>query len=74
MRIAPMSSTKEDVMGIMQKAKDKAQQVVGGAKEKAGTATDDPKLHAQGTAQKVSGKAKEVGREIKRDIQQGGSK
>ena len=46
-------------MGIMQKAKDKAQQVVGSVKEKAGTATDDPKLHAQGTAEKTEGQAKE---------------
>ena len=61
-------------MGIMQKAKDKAEQVVGNVKEKAGTATDNPKLHAQGTAEKTEGKAKEGIHAVKDKIQQGMNK
>ena len=44
---------------------------MGGVKEKAGTATDDPKLHAQGTAEKTVGKAKEGVHAVKDKIQQG---
>ncbi len=52
-------------MGLMDKAKDKAQVLKGHAKETAGKATDDPALEAEGKGDKVSGNLKQAGEKVK---------
>jgi uncharacterized protein YjbJ (UPF0337 family) len=42
-------------MGAMDKAKDKAQELAGKAKEKVGDATDDQDLEAEGKRDKMEG-------------------
>jgi uncharacterized protein YjbJ (UPF0337 family) len=46
-------------MGAFDKAKDKAEQLKGRAKEKLGDATDNEKLANEGRADQLKGKAKE---------------
>jgi uncharacterized protein YjbJ (UPF0337 family) len=46
-------------MGAMDKAKDKAEQLMGRAKEKIGDATDNEKLANEGRADQLKGRAKE---------------
>lgn len=46
-------------MGAFDKAKDKAEQFFGAAKEKAGDATDNERLENEGRADQLKGKAKE---------------
>ncbi len=52
-------------MGIVDKAKDKAQAAKGTVKEKAGKATDDQSLEAKGKADKASGNLKQAGEKVK---------
>jgi uncharacterized protein YjbJ (UPF0337 family) len=52
-------------LGIVDKAKDKAQAVKGGVKDKAGKATDDRSMEAEGKADKVSGDLKQAGEKVK---------
>ena len=53
------SGTKDQVKGAVQKAK-------GRVKELAGKLTDNPKLHAKGTADRAVGKAREKLGQVKR--------
>jgi uncharacterized protein YjbJ (UPF0337 family) len=52
-------------MGVFDKAKDKAEQMVGEAKEKLGKGTDDEDLEAAGKRDQVSGEAKETGHDVR---------
>jgi uncharacterized protein YjbJ (UPF0337 family) len=52
-------------MGIVDKAKDKMQAAKGDAKDKAGRATDDRSLEAEGKADKAAGNLKQAGEKIK---------
>jgi uncharacterized protein YjbJ (UPF0337 family) len=52
-------------MGVFDKAKDKAEQMVGEAKEKLGKSTDDEDLEAAGKRDQVSGEAKETGHDVR---------
>lgn len=57
-------------MSLFDKAKDKAEQALGGAKEKLGKATDNEDMEASGKADKTKGEAKEAGHDL-RDKAQG---
>jgi uncharacterized protein YjbJ (UPF0337 family) len=52
-------------MSIFDKAKDKAEQLVGGAKEKTGEATDNEELENAGKRDKTSGEMKEAGHDVR---------
>ncbi|MPZ83558.1 MAG: CsbD family protein [Actinophytocola sp.] len=52
-------------MGIFDKAKDKAEQLVGEAKERLGHATDDEDLEDAGKRDQLSGEAKEAGHDLR---------
>ncbi|PPK65888.1 CsbD family protein [Actinokineospora auranticolor] len=52
-------------MGVFDKVKDKAEQVVGEAKEKLGQATGNRDLENSGKADQVSGEAKETGHDLR---------
>ncbi|MGQ0839706.1 CsbD family protein [Actinokineospora sp.] len=52
-------------MGVFDKAKDKAEQVIGEVKEKLGQATDNKDLENSGKADQVSGEAKEAGHDLR---------
>jgi uncharacterized protein YjbJ (UPF0337 family) len=52
-------------MGGFDKAKDKAEQLAGSAKEKVGDATDNESLANKGRAQELKGKAKEEWHDLK---------
>lgn len=52
-------------MGVFDKAKDKAEQLVGKGKESAGRATDDQELEDAGKRDQLSGEAKEVGHDLR---------
>jgi uncharacterized protein YjbJ (UPF0337 family) len=52
-------------MGIVDKAKDKAQTAKGDVKEKTGRATNDRSLQAKGKGDKVSGNLKQAGEKVK---------
>ncbi|MBM7771312.1 uncharacterized protein YjbJ (UPF0337 family) [Actinokineospora baliensis] len=52
-------------MSVFDKAKDKAEQVVGEVKEKLGHATGNRDLEASGKADQVSGEAKEAGHTLR---------
>jgi len=52
-------------MGDFDKAKDKAEQATGEAKEKAGRATDNEDLEESGKRDQVSGEAKEAGHDLR---------
>ncbi|MET9319643.1 CsbD family protein [Streptomyces sp. NPDC003038] len=45
---------------MMDKAKAKAKQVKGKVKEKAGDATDNPRMKSEGTTDKMTGKVQET--------------
>ena len=53
------------LMGAMDKAKDKMQEVAGAAKEKVGDATDNPDLEAEGRREKAAGAVKGAGEKVK---------
>jgi uncharacterized protein YjbJ (UPF0337 family) len=52
-------------MGAFDKAKDKAEQLVGQGKEKAGEATDNEELENAGKRDQLSGEAKETGHDLR---------
>ncbi len=52
-------------MSAIDKAKNKAEEVVGKGKEKAGQATGDEQLEAEGHADQASGNLKQAGEKIK---------
>ena len=52
-------------MGIVDKAKDKAQTAKGTVKEKVGGATDDRSMQAEGKGDKVAGNLKQAGEKVK---------
>ena len=52
-------------MGLLDKAKDKAQSVSGDAKEKIGDATGDESLQAEGKKDQVAGDLKGAGEKVK---------
>jgi uncharacterized protein YjbJ (UPF0337 family) len=52
-------------MGAMDKLKNKLQVGKGRAKEKAGRATDNPRLEGEGRADRVEGNTKQVGEQVK---------
>jgi len=52
-------------MGRLDKVKDKAQELKGDVKEKAGKASDDGYLESEGKADKVSGNLKQAGEKVK---------
>ncbi|WP_158886673.1 CsbD family protein [Amycolatopsis anabasis] len=52
-------------MSLFDKVKDKAQQMVGGAKEKLGEATGNEDLQASGKADQTKGEAKEAGHDLR---------
>ena len=52
-------------MGLADKAKDKVQEVEGEIKDKAGKATDDRSLEAEGKSDRVAGNLKQAGEKVK---------
>lgn len=52
-------------MSFIDEAKNKAQEVVGDAKEKVGERTDNDELRAEGQRDQTEGKVKGVGEDIK---------
>ncbi len=52
-------------MGMFDKAKDKAEQLVGKGKETAGRSTDNEELENAGKRDQVSGEAKEAGHDVR---------
>jgi len=52
-------------MGVFDKAKDKAEQMVGEAKERTGRATDNEELEDAGKRDQLSGEAKETGHDLR---------
>jgi uncharacterized protein YjbJ (UPF0337 family) len=63
--IAEVRRRREILMGIVDKAKDKAQVAKGEVKEKAGKATKDRSLQAKGKGDKASGNLKQAGEKVK---------
>lgn len=52
-------------MGLDDKARDKAQELKGEAKERVGRATDDEELQAEGQADQTKGNLKQAGEKVK---------
>lgn len=52
-------------MGVFDKAKDKAEQMVGAGKEKVGKATDNEEMEDAGKRDQLSGEAKETGHDLR---------
>jgi uncharacterized protein YjbJ (UPF0337 family) len=52
-------------MGAVDKMKNAAQEAKGEAKEKIGRATDDEQMEAEGTGDKMAGKLKGAGENVK---------
>jgi uncharacterized protein YjbJ (UPF0337 family) len=52
-------------MGIVDKAKDKAQAAKGDVKDKVGRATNDRSLQAEGKGDKAAGNLKQAGEKVK---------
>jgi uncharacterized protein YjbJ (UPF0337 family) len=52
-------------VGIVDKAKDKAQAAKGDIKDKVGKATNDRSLQAEGKGDKVAGNLKQAGEKVK---------
>jgi len=52
-------------MGAMDKIKNKMEAGKGHAKEETGRATDNPRLEAEGRADRVEGNAKQAGEQVK---------
>jgi uncharacterized protein YjbJ (UPF0337 family) len=51
-------------MSFLDKAKDKAEQLIGGAKEKIGDLTGNESLKIEGQAEQASGHVKEAGHDL----------
>ncbi len=54
----------------MDRIKGKANDIIGTGKEKAGRATDDPDLEAEGTEQKTEGKVQETVGKVKDKVEE----
>jgi len=52
-------------MGIVDKAKDKAQAAKGDVKDKVGSATNDRSMQAEGKGDKAAGNLKQAGEKVK---------
>jgi uncharacterized protein YjbJ (UPF0337 family) len=52
-------------MSILDKVKDKAEQLIGGAKEKIGQATGNESLEHSGQREQMMGEAKEAGHDLR---------
>jgi uncharacterized protein YjbJ (UPF0337 family) len=52
-------------MSVFDKAKDKAEQLVGDAKERMGRATDNEEMENAGKRDQLSGEAKETGHDVR---------
>jgi uncharacterized protein YjbJ (UPF0337 family) len=52
-------------MGLGDKARNKAEELKGTAKEKIGKATDDEELAAEGTVERVKGNVKQAAEKVK---------
>jgi uncharacterized protein YjbJ (UPF0337 family) len=52
-------------MSVFDKAKDKAEQMTGKAKEKMGKASDNPEMEDAGKRDQLSGEAKETGHDLR---------
>jgi uncharacterized protein YjbJ (UPF0337 family) len=52
-------------MGVFDKAKDKAEQLVGEVKERMGRASDNEELEDAGKRDQLSGEAKEAGHDLR---------
>ena len=52
-------------MGIFDKARDKAEQLIGGAKEKLGQMTGNESLENSGKSDQLSGEVKEAGHDLR---------
>lgn len=52
-------------MGVFDKAKDKAEQMVGGAKEKFGQQTGNEDMENAGARDRTAGEAKETGHDLR---------
>jgi uncharacterized protein YjbJ (UPF0337 family) len=52
-------------MGVFDKAKDKAEQLVGDAKERMGRATGNEEMEDAGKRDQLSGEAKETGHDLR---------
>jgi len=52
-------------MGVFDKAKDKAEQLTGKAKEKVGQGTDNEELENAGKRDQLTGQAKETGHDLR---------
>jgi uncharacterized protein YjbJ (UPF0337 family) len=61
----PATDREELRMGAMDKIKNTAQEAKGETKEKVGRATDDEQMEAEGTGDKVAGKMKNAGEDVK---------
>jgi uncharacterized protein YjbJ (UPF0337 family) len=59
------TSTKEDRMGIDDKIENKTDELAGSAKEKAGDATDDQDLQAEGKNDQSKANLKQAGEKVK---------
>jgi uncharacterized protein YjbJ (UPF0337 family) len=57
--------SKENVMGLDDKTKNKAEELKGKGKETAGRATDDPELEAEGKTDQATSNLKQAGEKIK---------
>ena len=58
-------SDKESEMSFVDKAKDKAEELIGKVKEGAGEATDDEGLKAEGKTEQIKANLKQAGEKIK---------
>ena len=56
---------KDRIMGVDDKAKNKAEEVIGKAKESVGDETDNERLQEEGQADKAKAKAKQAGEHVK---------
>jgi len=56
---------REVLMGLVDKAKDKAEELTGKAKATAGDATDNPDLEAEGRMQEAKADVKQAGEDVK---------
>ena len=58
-------TTKENVMGLDDKAKNKTEELKGKGKEAAGRATDDEELEAEGKTDQATSNLKQAGEKVK---------
>ena len=59
------STREEPIMGLTDKAKDKAEALKGEGKKKIGDATDNEQMQAEGKAEQMKGDLKQAGEKVK---------